>query len=172
MEPCQKHPNEDLRQRRIPTLARTRGAKDNAHIKSPNVLRLCNAMLINAQLGPIGRICVSLSTNRFPFLSNCARETSRSSEEPRKQAVQRCSVARAHSLHARLLVLSCISRYPMPEKPVPRSAMARQCRSLLLLVLAEVEAVEAVQAVQRCFESARFAMSQPPGQLPPNARRR
>ena len=30
--------------------------------------------------------------------------------------------------------------------------MARECRSLLLLVLAEVEAVEAVQAVQRCFE--------------------
>ena len=43
-------------------------------------------------------------------------ETSRSSEEPRKQAVQRCSVARAHSLHAMLLVLSCISRYPIPEK--------------------------------------------------------
>ena len=30
--------------------------------------------------------------------------------------------------------------------------MARECRSLLLFVLAEVEAVEAVQAVQRCFE--------------------
>ena len=56
---------------------------------------------------------------------------------------------------------SYISRHPMPEKPVPRSAMARQCRSgqrtqpaysLLHLVLAEVQAVEAVQAVQRCFE--------------------
>ena len=58
---------------------------------------------------------------------------------PRKHAVQHCSVARAHSLQARLLVLSCIYRYPMPEKRVPRSAMARQCRSLLLLVLAEVE---------------------------------
>ena len=66
--------------------------------------------------------------------------------------MQRCSVARAHSLQARLLVVSCISRYPMLEKRVPRSAMARECRSLLLLVLAEVEAVEAVQAVQRCFE--------------------
>ena len=39
----------------------------------------------------------------------------------------------------------------MPEKPVPRSAVARQCRSGHL-VLVEVQAVEAVLAVQRCFE--------------------
>ena len=39
----------------------------------------------------------------------------------------------------------------MSEKRVPRCATAPECRSLLLLVLAEVEAVEAVQAVQRCF---------------------
>ena len=75
--------------------------------------------------------------------------------------MQRCSVAGARSLQAGLPVPSYISRHPMPEKPVPRSAMARQCRtsqrtqpanSLLHLVLAEVQAVEAVQAVQRCFE--------------------
>ena len=30
--------------------------------------------------------------------------------------------------------------------------MARECRSLLLFVLADVEAVEVVQAVQRCFD--------------------
>ena len=30
-EPYGKHPDEDLRKRRIPSLARTRSAKDNAH---------------------------------------------------------------------------------------------------------------------------------------------
>ena len=30
--------------------------------------------------------------------------------------------------------------------------MARECRSLLLFVLAEVETLKAVQAVQRCFD--------------------
>ena len=49
----------------------------------------------------------------------------------------------------------------MPEKPVPRSPIPRQCRtsqrtqpanSLLHLVLAEIQAVEAVRTMQRCFE--------------------
>ena len=69
---------------------------------------------------------------------------------PRKHAVQRCSVARAHSLHANLLVVSCFSLRHGTKTNVPLFAMARQCRSLLLLVVPEVETMQAVQCLDAC----------------------